>query len=95
MLKRIGVSVFATAALLLGLAAQTAQARVRFGVQFGQPRYVTPYPVYSYPYYYDYYGYPRVYYYSVPRYVAPYYGPYYSFYGSVGHTHHYRHHHRR
>src|SRR5262249_5728427 len=88
MLKRIGLSVLGVATLMIGLAAQQAQAAVRFGVRIGPPTYYT-YPVspYSYyPYYsYGYYGYP--YYYGSPRYISPYYYGW-NTYGWVGRSHH-------
>jgi len=93
MLKKIGLSAIALAAMLILVAPPQASAAVRFGVSIGAPVYTypgSPYP-YSYaypnnPYAYPYndYAYPAVpYAYPTPGYVAPYYS-----YGWGGHERH-------
>ena len=93
MLKKIGLSAIALAAVLFLAAPHQASAAVRFGVSIGAPAYT--YPVNPGPYAYGYstdpyaypnydYPYPAVpYAYPTPGSVAPYYS-----YGWGGHERH-------
>ncbi len=80
MLKKLGFSAIALAAVLVFAGASPAAAKVRFGVTIGTPGYAYPVDPYATPYVDPYaYGYADPYYapapsyvYPAPTYVAPY-----------------------
>lgn len=82
MLKKLGIPIFALAAMLFAFAPSPAKAGVHFGISVGPPVYTAPYP-YSYNTYptypYGYYGNAYPYGYS--------YAPYYYGGSGWGHWH--------
>ena len=73
MLKKLGISTLALAALLMVAGPAPAKAGVRFGVSIGTPPvYAYPADPYAYPvpyaYPYDYYATPPTYVYPAPNY---------------------------
>ncbi|HEV3201038.1 MAG TPA: hypothetical protein VGZ73_24215 [Bryobacteraceae bacterium] len=79
MLKKIGLSAIALAAMMILVAPPQANAAVRFGVSIGAPVYTYPVNPYSYAYPNDPYAYPNYAYPAAPYAYGGYAAPYYSY----------------